>query len=249
MATFDGDFIINEKSDEKGMLNVNALMNYLPKAKKAICEIDLTKGFGSGFFCKIPYTANNNILLPVLLTNNHVLSRDELNSMDYIIITIDGEGKAIPLNGRKKWTDEKIDFTCIEIREEEDDIHTFYNLDDSVFDNKYSNDYYLNKKVLIFAINQNDGKEVGLSNGIIIKNENCFFNYTCNTYPGCSGGCIVNQFNNCVIGIHKGGIKTKKNIGIYVKDVIKCIKDSKENKDSTKNLLLNVGKNYFNNLL
>ena len=149
----------------------------------------------------------------------------------------------------KKWTDEKIDFTCIEIREEEDDIHTFYNLDDSVFDNKYSNDYYLNKKVLIFAINQNDGKEVGLSNGIIIKNENCFFNYTCNTYPGCSGGCIVNQFNNCVIGIHKGGIKTKKNIGIYVKDVIKCIKDSKENKDSTKNLLLNVGKNYFNNLL
>ena len=248
MATFEGNIIKNEKSDEKGMINVNALMNYLPKAKKAICEIDLEKGFGSGFFCKIPYTENNNVLLPVLLTNNHVLSRDELNSIDYIIINIDGEGKAIPLKQRKKWTDEKIDFTCIEIKEEEDDIHTFFQLDDNALDNKYSNDYYLNKKVLIFAINKNDDKQVCLSNGIIIKNENCFFNYTCNTYPGCSGGCIVNQFNNCVIGIHKGGIKTNKNIGIYIKDVIKYIKDSKENLCKTENPLLYVN-NYFNNLL
>ena len=168
--------------------------------------------------------------------------------MDYIIITIDGEGKAISLKQRKKWTDEKIDFTCIEIKEEEDDIHSFFQLDDSVLDKKYSNNSYLNKKVLIFAINKNDNNQVGLSNGVIIKNENCFFNYTCNTYPGCSGGCIVNQFNNCVIGIHKGGIKTQKNIGIYVKDVIKCIKNSKENLVITENPPLFVN-NYFNNSL
>ena len=47
------------------------------EAKKAICIIHLSKGFGSGFLCKIPYTENNNILLPVLITNNHVLSKIE----------------------------------------------------------------------------------------------------------------------------------------------------------------------------
>ena len=140
-----------EKSDEKGMLNANALMNYLPKALKAICEIKLPNGFGSGFFCKIPISENNNILLPVLLTNNHVLSKDLINSKDYIEININGENKTISLKERNKWTDEKIDFTCIEIKEE-DNIHTFYNLDDNILDKNNSNEYYLNQNVLIFAI-------------------------------------------------------------------------------------------------
>ena len=107
-----------QKSDSKGMLNLKELEAYLPKAIKAICKINLSNGFGSGFFCKIPYTENNNILLPVLMTNNHVLSTDSLISENDIKITIDGETKIISLEQRKFWTDELIDFTCIEIKEE-----------------------------------------------------------------------------------------------------------------------------------
>ena len=228
-SKFCGFNVKLEKSDEKGMLNVNALLDYLPKAKKAVCEIELSNGFGSGFFCKIPFTENNNFLLPVLITCNHVLPRDLLKSKDYIKIIIDGKSRIISLKERKYWTHEKMDFTCIEIKEKYDDIHTFFNLDDNALCRTISNDDYLNKKVIVFGINQY-GKEVGFSNGTIVKNENCFFAYTCNTYPGCSGGCIVNQYNNCIIGIHRGEIENKKknilNQGIYLRNIIEIIKSS-----------------------
>ena len=231
MATFDGYEIKLESADEKGMLNANAIMKFLSKATKAVCEINIPKGgFGSGFFCKIPYTENNNVLLPVLITNNHVLSSDLLD-LESIEIILEGESKTIPLTQRKKWTNKDMDFTFIEIKEEEDNIHSFYNLDEDVLDEDFSNEGYINQNVIIFAINKND-KQVGFSNGIIKKNIDCFFAYNCNTLPGCSGGCIVNQFNNGVIGIHRGEIKTgnKKvvNQGIYIKDVIKYIKNSNQ---------------------
>ena len=231
MSKFAGYNIKLEVADEKGMINGIAMIDFLQKAKNAVCEICVSEHkFGSGFFCKIPYTQNNNLLLPVLITNNHVLSKDSLEND--IKIKINGETKFISLKGRKKWSDEEMDFTCIEIKEEEDKIHTFYNLDDKVLDKNYSNDYYLNHNVLIFAINKND-KQLGFSNGVIKKNQDSFFAYTCNTYPGCSGGCIVNQFNNNVIGIHRGEIETGNekaiNTAIYINNVINRIKQFKEN--------------------
>jgi len=230
MSKFEGYNIKLEASDEKGMINGIAMIDYLQKAKNAVCEICVTDiKFGSGFFCKIPYTKNNNLLLPALITNNHVLSKDSLEAD--IKIKINGETKIISLKGRKKWTNVELDFTCIEIKEE-DKIHTFFNLDDKVLEQNYSNDNYINHNVLIYAINK-DNKLMGFSNGVIIKNEDSFFAYTCNTYPGCSGGCIVDQFNNNVIGIHRGEIETgnKKavNAGIYINNVINSIKQSKEN--------------------
>ena len=117
-----------------------------------------------------------------------------------------------------------MDFICIEIKEKEYNIHTFFNWDYNVLFNNYSNDSYLNKKVIIFGINKYD-KEVGFPNRLIIKNENCFLAYTCKIYEGFSGGCIVNQYNNCIIGIHHGEIKYKnKNVlneGIYIRNVNK----------------------------
>ena len=202
-------------------------MDYLSKEKKAVSEIKLSKGFGSVFFCRIPYTENNNLLLPVLITCNHVLPIDLLNTKDYITIIIDGNSRIISLKERKYWTHKKMDFTCIEIKEKEDDIHTFFNLDDNALASKFSNNDYLKKKVHVFRINPYE-KEVGFSNGTIVKNENYFFAYTCNTYPGCSGGCIINQYNNCIIGIHLGEIENeKKNIlnqGIYIRNIIEIIK-------------------------
>ena len=232
MSKFQGFDIKLEKSDEKGMINAIAIKDYITKAEQAVCEISLSNGFGSGFFCKIPYTQNNNLLLPVLITNNHVISKDILINNNDITIKINGKDKVISLKQRKIWTDEKLDFTCIEIKEDEDNIHTFFNLDENALEKNYSNDNYLCGNVLIFAINKNDNKQLALSNGIIKKNEDSFFAYTCNTYPGCSGGCIVNQFNNNIIGIHRGEIKIGNknaiNAGIYINHVINKIKQSKE---------------------
>ena len=227
MSKFQGFDIKLEKSDDKGMINAIAIKDYITKAENAVCEICLLDGFGSGFFCQIPY---NYLLLPVLITNNHVLSKDILLNNNDITIKINGKTKVISLKQRKIWTDENMDFTCIEIKEKEDNIHTFFNLDDSALNNNCSNDSYLNKNVLIFGINRND-KQLAFSNGIIKKNEDSFFSYTCNTYPGCSGGCFVNQFNNNIIGIHRAeiitGDKNVLNEGIYINHVINNIKQSK----------------------
>jgi hypothetical protein len=219
-----------EKADEKGMINGESMKYFLEKAQSSICKINLTKGFGSGFFCKIPYTEDNNHLIPVLITCNHVLSKD-LIKKNNINIILNGQDKTISLNQRKIWTDEKIDFTCIEIKEKEDNIYTFFNLDDNIF----TNEFYLTANVIIYGM-QNS---LVFSNGIIKNNKDGIILYTCNTYPGCSGGCIVNQFNNCVIGIHKGeiiesGNQNALNAGIFIREVIKYIKEHKNG------LLLNV---------
>ena len=227
MKKYQGYNIKLEKADEKGMVEGDSMIYFLQKAKSSICEIKLSKGFGSGFFCKIPYTEDNNHFISALITCNHVLSKDLLKNNDINII-IDGQTKNIPLNKRKIWTDEKNDFTCIEIKEKEDNIYTFFNLDDNVF----TNENYLNQNVIIYAINgTKNGRKLVFSNGIVKNSGGSNFAYTCNTYPGCSGGCIVNQYNNCVIGIHRGeieiGNKNVVNAGIFIRDVLKKIKEDK----------------------
>ncbi len=178
--------------------------------------------------------------MPVLITNDHVLPKEILNYKNDIEIIINGETKTISLKQRKIWNDKEMDFTCIEIKEKEDNIHTFFNLDDNALDNNSDISYYLNKNVIVYGINK-IGKKVSFSNGIIKKNEDCFFSYTCNTFPGCSGGCIVNQSNNNVIGIHRGEINKKAgNVGIYIRSIIKRIKNNKEN------FILKVNDNFKN---
>lgn len=236
MKIFGGRNIILEKSDEKGMLNVKKTKNYLDQSLNAACKIILsdTDRFGSGFFCQIPHLKIGNCILLALITCYHVLEND-LNEK-YIEIIINEEHKFILLEHRNIWANKELDFVCIEIKENQDEIHTFYNLDEKIFEKNY-----LDEKVLIFGINQND-KELGVSNGIIKKiNEESFFAYTCNTTPGCSGGCIVRQNNNCVIGIHQGAIakekKLKLNQGIYLRDVIESIQKD-DNKLIVKNKIL-----------
>ena len=55
------------------------------------------------------------------------------------------------------------------------------------------------------------GEERGHDSGIIFKIEENNFIHNCNTYPGCSGGVIVNKIKNSVIGIHRGSIKNSRN--------------------------------------
>ncbi len=75
---------------------------------------------------------------------------------------------------------------------------------------------------------------------VIKKIKNYNFIHGCYTYSGSSGGVIVNKNNNCVIGLHKGGLETndkkfKKmilNIGVFIKDIIENIKLSPKNNEN-----------------
>ena len=115
-----------------------------------------------------------------------------------------------------------MDFTWIEIKKE-DNIKTHFFLDDNILKSNYSNKDYLNHSVTVYGLNTKDNYKLYYSNGYIKAQENYLFGHTCNTYPGCSGGCIVIENTNCVIGIHKGHDKNKVNVGIFINDVIKDI--------------------------
>ena len=218
--------IKNEISDNKGVIDDETMIEYLEKAKYATCKIELNNSkYGSGFFCKIPSKDDENILMNVLLTNEHVLEYDDVFSEKEIKLIVNNKEKIISLKEeRKRWSNKNLDYSCIEIIKQ-DQIKDFYYLDDKILKNDYSNDIYLEKNILIFGIMKN--KKRGHSDGLIKGIKQFCFVHNCNTYPGCSGAVIVNKNNNLVIGVHKGELETEKklilNVGIFIKYILEDI--------------------------
>ena len=94
--------IIKEKSDKRAVMDDNATLAYISKAKDSTCKIYSEENYGSGFFCKIPYTNNENNLINVLLTCEHVLNENIVFSDKDIQINIDNKEKIIPLKKKEK---------------------------------------------------------------------------------------------------------------------------------------------------
>jgi len=135
------------------------MYQYIEKARNATCQILLNDGnYGSGFFCRIPYKKNDNLLLNVLLTCEHVLTQDIIFSDNEIKIKVGDEVKNLSLKNRKKWSNKEMVYSCIEILEE-DEINDFYNYD-TILKNNYTNEMFISNKmnhIYIFAIMQKKG--------------------------------------------------------------------------------------------
>ena len=90
--------------------------------KTSICKIICPSGgFGTGFFCKI-YFPDEFHLLPVLMTNNHVLNENDIKPGNSIIMTLDNEKlrfKIIIDNQRKIYTNTEYDITIIELNQKD----------------------------------------------------------------------------------------------------------------------------------
>ena len=87
--------------------------------EKNICKIKIGQCQATGFFYKIPLPDQNN-MLPVLITNNHVINHDLLYKEDtkiFMYIEEETEIKTMNLNNRMKYTNEEYDITIIEIKE------------------------------------------------------------------------------------------------------------------------------------
>ena len=94
-------------------------------------------------------------MLPVFMTNNHVINENILNNKDEkISIDIYEElnTKYLNLNDRIKYTNKEYDTTIIEIKET-DDIKNFLELDEKIIDdiinNKNKNDKFKDKTIYI----------------------------------------------------------------------------------------------------
>ena len=225
--------IKGETANIRGVFYDEDILQFMEKAKNSTCIIINEEGYGSGFFCRIPYTEDGNSYLNALLTCQHVLQKEIVSSNDKDIkIIINNEDKIITLKKtRKKWYNEILDYSCIEIKEEDNIDNDFYQIDDLMLEKEYDKEKFLKgnySNIIIFATMI--GQKRGHDSGNISKIANGYFIHDCNTYPGCSGGVIVNKIKNSVIGMHRGNIikgrKKITNAGVFIKDIIDDIKSN-----------------------
>ena len=200
----------------------------IEQMKTNVCKICLKDGTrGTGSFCKIPFPDKDN-LLPVIITNNHIISESILNNDDTIALSInnDKEIKEINLKKRIKYTNEEFDVTFIEIKDD-DGINNYLELD-TEFQSKGT---IINNTESIYILHYPNGKKVAVSYGIFQNVEENDFLHLCSTEPGSSGGPILKLSDSKLIGIHKqANKKEENNIGFFLNEPIKCFYQ-KYNKD------------------
>ena len=125
----------------------------IEQMERDICKINIGMNQGTGFFTKIPFPDLNN-MLPVFITNNHIINNELLYKKDtkIKIDTYDeSDNKEINLNNRIKYTDEEYDITIIEIKKE-DNINNYLELDEiiinDIINNINKNKIYIKKQYI-----------------------------------------------------------------------------------------------------
>ena len=76
--------------DHSVPVHYDSMKYILKQMKSSICKINYKDSYGTGFFCVIPFPNMNN-LLPVLITNSHVLGSNELQAGKEIEFTMNDD--------------------------------------------------------------------------------------------------------------------------------------------------------------
>ena len=198
------------------VISYECIQKIKEQMEKNICKIKYEKTTGTGFFCKIPIP-NKNQMLPVFITNNHIINEKLIYEKPLTIkidIKIENEVKEIIINEKRKcYTSKEYDLTIIEIKKK-DQIKNFLELDDiiinDILNNKNKNKEFNDETIYII---QYPGGKLSASFGRITgidENQKFNFIYKCSTMEGSSGSPIL-KLNNKVIGIHKGTSKSNSN--------------------------------------
>ena len=214
--------------------------NYINKQMvESICCIKLSKGHGTGFFCLIPFPNRLN-MLPVLITNNHVLKEENISLGNIIKFHINQDkiDRTICIDSsRKVYTSkkDKYDITIIEIKPSDNlNIKKFLEIDDYVYEDLPNNQY---DKTDVYLLHYPSNQEVSYSTGGIkcVMNDNYNIIHYCQSTFGSSGGPIINLINFKVIGVHKGASsKSNYNYGTFIKEPIKEFNSKFPNKVDNK---------------
>ena len=140
---------------------------------------------GTGFLCKIPFPNEFN-LLPVLITNQHVLDEDEIIKNKVLKITFNDDkiSKIIELaDNRKIYSSKLYDTTIIEIFPSKDNLTNFLEL---------NNLNEIIKKESIYIPQYPKGTKASVSYGKIDIINEFEITHTAATLRGSSGGPIIN---------------------------------------------------------
>ena len=231
-------------SKEKGLkdapdpIPTDILKIILRQAEETICKIKYNdERCGTGFFCLIPFPDKFN-LLPVLITSNHVLDRNDILKDKKIEFSIDNdkiEKEFIIDETRKTYTNEEYDITIVEMKKEDNlNFNQFLEIDENIFElEKYDN--YRQKSIyLIYYPNGNKSTYASGKIQKIDEDDNYNIYHRCSTSPGSSCCPIINLNNNRVIGVHKASDKKEDyNLGTIIKPPIKQFyEEYKKNKNN-----------------
>ena len=200
---------INSKPMEKNEIDE------LYKREDCMCLINfetinegknINNGLGTGFFCKL-----NNSYIPfqkALFTNNHILNKDSIDTGKKIKLVYCKKTIIIEMTEKRhKYTSAKLDYTCIEIFDE-DGINNYFDIDTAVIKNKNS---LINEDIFILQYNEN--KTLCFSSGKIlyIKKDKMF--HSAVTSKGSSGSPLIRRNRtelNYIVGIHFGTLRNHK---------------------------------------
>ena len=193
---------------------------------KSVCKLIIrTKSEmikGTGFLLKIPLDLEE---FYCLLSNEHVIKQDIINTNNNIYISYDNEYEInLKLDPSKRYIksfiDEGLDITVVEILEEDkiSKDHFLYN-ELLIDDNKLINSQ-------IYIPQYAKGKELVNARGKIIKINKYEFTHLANTEYGSSGSPIFLINSERVIGIHKESNRDQtENYGDFIYPIIDIIKN------------------------
>ena len=227
------NYIIKEKyiRDSISEFGINGIEEILFQMKHCACKIYKSEKItGSGFFCSIPL-GNKNDSLPVLITNNHVLNKDDIVDGKTIKITLYNNKEIIKLkidNSRKKITNEEFDFTIIEIKPNKDNIKSFLDIDENInkeqelFKLKYQN-------TSLYILHYPENNDIKISFGLLKDIEDNIIFHKCSTHNGSSGSPILSLDTFKVIGIHFGATNLETNQGVFIQKTINEFNDKFKN--------------------
>ena len=206
-------------------ITVAKLKTILEQTEKSICDIKCSiEGHGTGFFCKVLYPDFFN-LKPALITNNHVLGKEDIGEgkiIKFILTTLNNEKihkEILITNKRKIFTNEKLDVTIIELNLQEDSIEpdSFLEIDSKINCENPNKEF---KNIDVYIIGNIQDYTYGKIKNIDESGIN--IEHLCSTRPGMSGSPIINLNNFKVIGIHKGAHPKKQcNLGTFLKEPFK----------------------------
>ena len=217
---------IQEKDIEGAITSIQGdiLEKINEQMKRCSCKIECNeKGNGSGFFSLVPFP-NKIYLLPVLMTNNHVLKEEDIIKGKKININMKDKKFSILIDdSRRVFTDKSYDITIIEMNKNDGlDFNTFLEIDDSIYKENFEK-YFKDRSIyLIHHPKSKDEAEfaVGIIKGISLDTN--VITHTCKSDPGSSGSPILDLKTNKIIGIHKGTVYDLKwNVGTFIKEPIK----------------------------
>ena len=227
-------YMPNSANDEE------ILIGHKQKTKSIYRVIKDSNAHGTGFLCKFPFGSKNK-LLPVLITNNHVIDENYILDVGVIIIKKDNEEAHYlyfndEKNYRRYYTEKENDITIIEILHSDNlDFDSFLEVDEN-YNKENQNDIYHNQNA--YVIHFPEMNTAILTTGIIEFIEGNEIFHKCSTGKGSSGCPILNSKNNKVIGIHKGFTNDfNSNIGTIIKYAIQKFHEE----------MVNKGNNYFEN--